>query len=211
MFGFQVNVTELRQAIGKQFLTDQDIGDVLLELGTYAMVEVKENFETLSNRGVGADGTKWRELELSTEIVKAEKGGWRPSFKKKSDGPTSIFGAMKDIKKGVTTYKGRGKNKTPTLNFYGQSKRDTPPKSQIGVDNGLMRNAVVPGYSGGDKIFNVNAQKRNVTVGFGREYAKYFDHVRPLIPEAIPQAWVQEMEAIVQDFAEDMLQRRLAV
>jgi len=210
MFAFQVDATELRQAIGKPFLTIENIGDVLLKLGTYAMAEVKENFEALSNRGVGVDGAKWKELALSTEIVKAEKKGWRPSFKKKSEAASGIFGALRDIKQGVTTYRGRGRNKFPVKNFYGQSKRDTPPGSLIGVDDGLMRNAVVPGYSGADKIFRVNAQKRNVTIGFGRDYAKDFDRVRPLIPDATPDEWVKEMESILADFAEDLLRHRLA-
>lgn len=207
---FSVNVTQLRQIVGKQFLADQDMNDVLDELGTYAFSEVSLNFEDMSRRKAGVDGTKWKELALSTEIVKAEKGGWRPSFKKKSDAASGIFGALKDIKNGVTVYKGKGKNKTPEKNHYGQSKRDTPPKSQIGVDNGLLRNAIVPGYSGGDKIYNVNGRERRVTIGFGREYAKYFDAVRPLIPEIIPEAWTKEMEVILGDFVEDMLRRKAA-
>ena len=169
---FTVNVTDLRRLVGREFFTETDMRDVLDELGTYAMSEVQQNFEKLSRRGTGVDGTKWKELEVETEIAKAKKGNWKPRDKK------------------------------------GQKK--TPPKSQIGVDTGLMRNAVVPGYSGGDKIYNVDARERRVTVGFGRVDAKHFDKLRPLIPERTPEAWVQEMEGILGDFVEDMLRRRTA-
>lgn len=168
---FSVNVTDLRRMVGREFLVEQDMRDLLDELGTYAMAEVKDNFEALSRRKAGADGTKWKELEVETEIAKAKKGGWKPRNKK--------------------------------------GERKTPPKSQIGVDTGLMRNAVVPGYSGGDKIYNIDARARRVTVGFGREYAKHFDKLRPLIPERTPEAWVQQMEEIVGDFVEDMMRRRM--
>ncbi len=168
---FTVNVTDLRRMIGREFIVEQDMHDLLDELGTYAMVEVKENFEALSRGKAGADGSKWKELEIETEIAKAKKGNWKPRNKK--------------------------------------GEKQTPPKSQIGVDTGLMRNAVVPGYTGGDKVYSIDARARKVTVGFGREYAKYFDAVRPLIPERTPEAWVQQMEEILRDFVEDMMRRRM--
>lgn len=53
--------------------------------------------------------------------------------------------------------------------------------TQIGVDTGLMRSTIQPGFKADDnKGGNVLEAKGNeVTVGFGRSYAKYFDEGRP--------------------------------
>lgn len=86
---------------------------------------------------------------------------------------------------------------------------ETPPQSQIGVDKGLLRNSQNPGFAtvGGRDVFD--ARQDQVTVGYGMEYAKYFDDARPLIPEEAPKEWTEEVEAIVSEWFADEIDKRL--
>jgi hypothetical protein len=86
---------------------------------------------------------------------------------------------------------------------------EKPPASQIGVDKGLLRNSQQPGFaaSGGRDVFET--RQDSVTVGYGMEYAKYFDEKRTLIPDPAPKEWIDECEAIVSDWLEEELQKRL--
>jgi len=53
--------------------------------------------------------------------------------------------------------------------------------TQIGVDTGLMRSTIQPTYKApsGDGGSAVRVHGNEVSVGFGRKYAKYFDEGRP--------------------------------
>ena len=86
---------------------------------------------------------------------------------------------------------------------------ESPPKSQIGVDRGLLRNSQQPGFasSGGRDVFD--AKSDSVTVGYGMEYAKYFDEKRTLIPDPAPKEWIDECESIVSEWLEEEIQKRL--
>ena len=88
-------------------------------------------------------------------------------------------------------------------------KNDTPPKSQINVDTGLLRNSSTPGFStaGGGNVMKIS--EHEVTVGYGREYAKYVDEIRSLIPDPTPKEWVEECEIIVKEWAEELIQEAL--
>lgn len=87
------------------------------------------------------------------------------------------------------------------------------PRSQIGVDTGLMRNCVTPGYQApdgrGGNILEISGS--SVTVGYAREYAPYFDQgngrspARPLMPETMPTAWQKSVESLVDDWARDVV------
>ena len=159
------------QAVGKAL---DDPTEVLNDVGVYLLSEVRLNFEELSRRGSGVDGTKWKEHALSTAITKAEKGGWRPSDREDKDENQNIFQVLKKVQSGRYTEK------------------QNPPKSQIGVDTGLLRNSSVPGFKGdgeGGNLFEVDLPSASVTVGFARSYAKYFDKERPLIPAEAPKDW----------------------
>jgi hypothetical protein len=191
MLKITIDTADLRRqllAVGKAL---DDPREVLNDVGIYLLSEVRLNFEEMSNRGSGIDGTKWKEHALSTAITKAEKGGWRPPDRKKKDKRQSIFQVMSKVEKG--TY-------TENVN---------PPQSQIGVDTGLLRNSSVPGYKGdaeGGNLFEVDLPSASVTVGFGRSYAKFFDKDRPLIPAETPKDWQDGAEEIVQDWLDQKME-----
>ena len=183
---FKVDTTDLRQAVAPPLFTDQDVQQILRELGTTALSEVGENFEKLSRRQSGIDGDRWKELTPATEIRKARKRGWRASGRGAS-GKQGLVGAV----------------------AAGKSSGSSPPRSLIGVDDGFLRNAIVPTYTGPDKIFEIDNRSKRVTVGFGRSYADDFDAVRTLIPTATPPDWIQEMETRLEEFGETLLHQRL--
>ncbi len=82
-----------------------------------------------------------------------------------------------------------------------------PGAVEIGVDSGLQRASCSPGFVGpdgkGGNFFKQDAD--SVTVGFNREYSEYFDEDRPLLPETLPEQWVQNQEDVVQDWADNIL------
>lgn len=88
-------------------------------------------------------------------------------------------------------------------------KNDTPPQSQINVDTGLLRNSSTPGFTheGGGNVLKI--EQHSVTVGYGREYAKYVDEIRQLIPDEAPKEWVEECELIVQEWAGELIREAL--
>ncbi|CAB4177924.1 hypothetical protein UFOVP1004_39 [uncultured Caudovirales phage] len=86
---------------------------------------------------------------------------------------------------------------------YKHEKGQAPPRSQIGVDNGQLRNSQTPGYD-----HTTDGAKSSVTVEYHKGYAKFFDEVRPLIPDNAPDDWVREVNEIAQDWINDMLQGR---
>lgn len=165
MLKITVDTADLDRKLNAVGQALDDPAEVLNDVGVYLLGEVRLNFEELSKRGTGVDGTKWRELDPETEKKKARKGGW----------------------------KGKG----------------DPPKSQIGVDTGLLRNSSVPGFKGdgeGGNLLEVDLQSASVTVGFARSYAKFFDKDRPLIPTEAPKDWVEGAEEIVGDWLQEKLE-----
>lgn len=156
---------------------DQRMAELLQEVGVSVLSDAKRDFEVKSRRGTGADGVRWAELQESTEKKKARRG--RKPRKTKSGKPRK--------RDAVTGAK------------FGQS--------QIGVDKGLLRNSSKPGFTGPDgKGGNIlTVEGHAVTVGFGRDYATYFDAKRPLLPADLPQKWSEAVDAIVDDWITDVL------
>lgn len=82
----------------------------------------------------------------------------------------------------------------------------TPPKSQIGVDTGILRTSL------GFAVGIAQADFAEVTIGYSvgnfgeTTYADYFDEDRPLIPERTPGPWVDEAEEIIAVAFEEIVQ-----
>ena len=191
MLKITVDTADLNRKLKAVGQALDDPAEVLNDVGVYLLGEVRLSFEEMSRRGTGVDGTKWKEHALSTAIIKAEKGGWRPPDRKKKDEKQSVFAVISKVDKGEYT---------ETVN---------PPKSQIGVDTGLLRNSSVPGFKGdgeGGNLLEVDLQSASVTVGFARSYAKFFDKDRPLIPTEAPKDWVEGAEEIVGDWLQAKLE-----
>lgn len=70
---------------------------------------------------------------------------------------------------------------------------------EIGVDTGLQRAAATPAYkSNPNQIFEI--VENSVTVGYGRNYSKFFDLRRKLFPDELPEAWLNDLEEIASDY-----------
>lgn len=162
---------------------DRKQAAMLQEVGTKVLSLQQVDFERKSRRGQGDDGVVWAPLAESTERRKFLKGVKKP--RRRKDGT-------------------RAKKSMPA---------GTVPRSQIGVDTGIMRNSVTPGYKApdgdGGNILEVSGN--SVTVGYGREYAPWFDQgngrapARPLMPEKMPQKWQESVEKVVDDWVQDIV------
>lgn len=82
-------------------------------------------------------------------------------------------------------------------------------QSAIGVDTGLQRASAQPAFVGpdgmGGNVFEIGTDE--VTVGYGRVYSKYFDEARPLLPDGLPDEWLQELEPIIADWANVIMRK----
>lgn len=174
---------------------EREQASLLQQIGVYILQEQKFSFESKSRGGGGADGKRWKSLADSTELKKARKS---KGFRAKQVRARAL---LKKLGLASTPEKRRG------IMGKIQAARQVP-KSQIGVDRGLLRNSATPGYAGpdgkGGNIFTVTGSR--VTVGYGRSYADYFDAVRQLMPDDDnpPKAWVDGVDAIVQEWIDDI-------
>lgn len=93
---------------------------------------------------------------------------------------------------------------------YKHEKGKSPPKSQINVDRGLLRNSQTPGFSHPEhvELYKV-AEQGEVTVGYGMDYAKYVDEKRQLLPDEAPKEWVDECELMTLEWLEELIRKRL--
>lgn len=192
MLSFRFDTAAFQKRLAAPLFEGTEAKDLLYELGTSMLSNIQGNFETLSNGGSGIDGTTWAPLAKSTEITKAEKGGWRPPDRKKGDKKQSIFDVLK---------------KTSA----GKYDNVDPPKSQIGVDTGMLRNSASPGFAGdseGGNIFEIQETALSVTVGFGRQYARFFHARRPLLPDQFPDRWIEDLNGIAEDFLKEKVAKR---
>lgn len=82
MFSLNLDNAKLHSAIEDVKRQLNDTGDVLNDVGVYLMGEVQLNFENLSRRGTGVDGTRWDELKPETEWKKARRNRKGPKSKK---------------------------------------------------------------------------------------------------------------------------------
>ncbi len=98
----------------------------------------------------------------------------------------------------------RGKGNAKRKKTKGGKKRPVGDATQIGVDTGLLRASARPGYRGADNnggnVFDIRGVQ--VTVGYGRNYAKYFDEKRPLFPKVIPQGWQEALDKRTEEWAD---------
>ena len=63
-------------------------------------------------------------------------------------------------------------------------------RTEIGLQSGLQRASLGLGRS----------DPGGVTVGYGRSYSPFFDDVRPLLPDRLPQPWLEALEQRVMEW-----------
>lgn len=186
MFSVAIDTSGLVRKIEEVERRLSDTGDVLQDVGVFVLGEVRQDFETLSRGGTSkADGRQWKPLAKSTEVMKAMKGGWRPPGQKKSAPKQNVFQILKAVSKG-------------------QYDDVNPPKSQVGVDTGMLRNASAPGVQG--NLFDVDEQQARVTVGYGVKHARFFNADRPLLPERVPSEWSEGCIEIVDEWFRQVIE-----
>jgi hypothetical protein len=104
----------------------------------------------------------------------------------------------------------RGRGKTSRRTKTGSGKAlPVGDVSAIGIDTGLQQASGSPGFNapGGGNIFEVAGDR--VTVGYGREYSKYFDKTRKLFPDKLPLAWLTTLRDVVRQWAMGIVNRGL--
>lgn len=193
---------------------DQQMAGLLQEIGTQLLSLQKQDFEKKSRGGTGVDGTTWKPLSPMTEYLKATRSISRGS---RTAGERS--GTVSKEERARLVAK-RRKLRQKLLGTVGpfvagskKAKAATIQKSQIGVDTGLLRNCVKPGFSGSHKrtgipganILQVDGNR--VVIGYGVEYADYFDDVRPLMPNTLPEPWEKSIEDIMDKWAADIMRK----
>lgn len=178
--------SELTKGLGKiSELINRRRADLLEILGVRLLSEAQRAFQQKSRGGTGSDGIKWKPL---AEATIAHKGR-------------------------------RGKRNEKRKTTKGGKARPGAGSSQIGVDTGLLRSSAQPGFKGSattkdgqqrtaSNVFVVN--ERSVTVGYAREYAEYFDEVRPLMPEVMPVEWQRALDDSAQRFIDQYVKGEFA-
>lgn len=141
--------------------------EVLEAIGIQVLSLAQRDYRTLSRGGTASDGRIWKALDPKTIKRKASRKGSRKA------------GVVK------RTF---GGNVLPSGNV-----------SAIGIDTGLQFASGSPGFIGADgKGGNILTKgPSSITVGYGREYSKYFDAVRKLMPDVLPDNWRKAIDRIV--------------
>lgn len=124
-------------------------------------------------------------------------------FETKSRGGTSNNIKWEPLKESTERAKARKGGWKP------KSKDDKPPKSQINVDTGLLRNSPSPGFTASDFAKQYDITENSVTVGYGMNYAEHVDEKRTLIPDETPKEWIEEAEEMTKEWLEEMIQKGL--
>ena len=75
----------------------------------------------------------------------------------------------------------------------------------IGIDTGLQRSSGNPGHE--NNVFHVSAD--SITVGFGMHYSAHFDAKRTLIPNELPESWIEEVETAVVETTEFIVRQEV--
>lgn len=167
--------------------------ELLETMGVQLLADAQLDYLTKSKGGTGKDGVSWKPLHELTIKRKNRRG--------LNQTGTAAKRAQKlvDQKK-----RGRPSKKVKDAKSFLQNSQST----DIGVDTGLQRASASPGFIGPDgKGGNFFEQdETSVTVGYNREYSKYFDEARPLLPDELPQEWQEHQEQIVTDWAEKLLE-----
>lgn len=170
---------------------------LLKRLGLQLLSNAQLDYETKGRGGTGTDGISWDKLAPSTIAAKNRKGAGQSGTAAKAAKKT-----LKDKKK-----KGRPSNKAKAAKTFLAGAAGT----QIGVDSGLQRASVKPGFIASDgKGGNIlEVEEDAVTVGYGREYSEYFDEKRKLLPDTLPPAWEKDLDKTQEEWADEIIKQKL--
>lgn len=190
--------------------------EILTVIGVYLLQKAQLDYRTKARGGTGEDGVKWARLKRSTIANRVRR---RAAAKRIVAERRTLAYQIRAIRAGLQTVP----NAAQTIAAMRQRRKDLGVKleslidtefsnHEIGVDTGLQRASASPGFQAPDGLGGnlLVITEVDVTIGYAREYSKYFDELRKLFPENVPELWQTEIEAIVEDWAETLLTRELS-
>lgn len=204
--------------------------DLLDIMGTMLLGQIQTAYKVKARGGTAEDGISWEPIQARTLLARMRRAGHikkvkqkagvkaRPQFRiaksnaenNKAFGQMARQGAIKPLSGGRGSARFR---RGSTFQVTSSAKRKRGRKRispgaggyEIGVDSGLQINTLQPGKSGTagpSKVVQGNA----VIVGAAMEYSQYFDEDRPIIPDVLPDIWVEELEAEAARFADEIME-----
>lgn len=202
-------VQRIEQAIAE---VDTRRASCLEQMGTQLLSFAQLDYVTKARGGTGTDGITWAKDQRSTIEARVRS---RAPAKRIVERRRELAARIREV---IRQRSGRGKDrkawaKSQLVSLRKQRKALTAKLQamvdqeythyEIGVDTGLQRASAQPGFMGpdgqGGNVFTVD--QYTVTIGYGRSYSKYFDALRPLLPETLPATWTTALEAIAEKHA----------
>lgn len=193
----------IRAAQGK---LESDRQNLLSTLGTQLLSLAQQSYVTKARGGTGDDGIRWAKLSRATiEARVRRRAPARNIVRQRRDLAKQIRGLTKakDAPKRKALI---AKRKSLTAKLEAMIDKEMA-QHEIGVDTGLQRSSATPGFKGSDgKGGNIKTiTGDSVTVGYARNYSKWFDEKRPLMPKELPPPWVEKLEKTTQTWAEKIV------
>lgn len=185
------DLTQARLRAEQRLAAERDI--LLNTLGTQVLSFAQQDYVTKARGGEGTDGITWDPLQRSTLAARVAR---RAPYKALVRQRKSLAG-MRDAKS-------RAKRKQITAKQHALIDKESS-RYEIGVDTGLQRASAAPGHP--DNLFDLSPS--SVTVGYNREYSEHFDAKRQLLPEELPDAWQEELNALTLDWAVRILEEEM--
>jgi hypothetical protein len=188
MYSIRFPVDELtQQNVAASYELKKRQADALKLLATLFASLAAEAYESKSKGGTGSDGIKWDDISPATKAAKNRRAKRKTGKNRR--------GGLRNNKEATSTGK----------------KRPTISDSMIGVDTGLQRAAVSPGYGTNADLSNPDAilefTEVDFTIGYGRPYSKYFDEKRPLFPSVLPPDWETQADEGLTNWAGETLEK----
>jgi hypothetical protein len=158
-----------------------DRQDLLKVVGVELLMMAREDYLVKARGGMGADGIKWESIQLRS-LRHRQRGGLRTERKNR-------------------------RHQTSSLKHANDTSRRIAPSAgdyEIGRNTDRLLNSLLPGSGQ-----NISVEDAVVEAGAETTYAAYFDNRRPILPETIPPAWLEELERLVQSQAQSAIEKVL--
>ncbi|MCC7425017.1 MAG: hypothetical protein IT428_32510 [Planctomycetaceae bacterium] len=206
-FNIKQPLSELAARIrATQGKLEDDHRNLLDLLGTQMLSLAQQDYVTKARGGTASDGTKWAKLSRATlEARVRRRAPARAIVRQRRD----LAAQIKKLTKAKDAPKRKALiQKRQALKVKLEALIDKEMgRHEIGVDTGLQRSSATPGFKGTDgKGGNVKTVTGDsVTVGYARNYSKFFDEKRPLMPKELPPPWIEKLEKTTQLWAEKIV------
>ncbi|MEM7812564.1 MAG: hypothetical protein AAF532_13910 [Planctomycetota bacterium] len=199
---------------------------VLLErLGLSLISDVADAYQQKADGEVGVDGVKWDPLKESTLAARVRRvgPGRRQVQQRKRNrdriadlekSRVAVRGKTGEARQSARRANARIDRKIATIKKRVATSLEKTQgliaqavaNHQIGVDRGLQRASIRPGFAADDgeggTAFEV--LDGSVVVGYAREYSDDFDKDRELIPDPLPELFEENLERTGQEWLDEI-------